>query len=812
MSRISYQLLIFSLMLYLITGIKSTGLFQVTSKFHNQKVVIPRFVHDRSKREAKPSEISKPDVKPESLVYSLNIENKDHFLNLKKNKDFVAKAFVQYSHGANGNLVASYPEVPEGCHYHGYVEGHEDSMVALSTCSGLKGVIIFGNQSYGLEPALESTTFEHLLFPLKDSQPEQFVCGVTSEMSQSDGPTLHEPAFTMSKIFRKKRNLPLPRYVELALVVDKMRFDFKEGNTTAVREEMVDLASILDRYYKQLNVHVILVGLEIFEEENPFSVEDSPSTVLSSFVKWRRKSLIPRVRNDVGQLVVGRSSPYGSVAGMAFVGTVCSVASAGGINVFSNNNLQAFSIVVAHEMGHNLGMGHDRSACTCDPGRCIMSSTTGGDPEFSSCSVKDLERLILRGGGTCLRNQPPPSVIITVADCGNGLLEEGEQCDCGTPEECRNDCCDAATCRLTPGSACAQGECCRGCQFRVAGTPCRTSVNTCDLPEFCSGETGFCPEDFYMMDGYSCADDTAYCFEGRCQTYDFQCQHLFGKGAKKADDICFRVINAEGTIFGNCGDEGVKCAPEDSFCGKVQCTDVDGNYPPEGSTITVRILEGHRCVNADFGLGVDVLDPGYVNTGSGCSKGKACMDFKCINASALIEATNCEAQSTCNGHGVCNDQGHCHCDDGWGPPSCNKAGRGGSIDSGPAQIDHSLRDGLLIFFLLVVPLLILIAFVLLYIFKRDWVKKNLFRSRNKPSNPARNGNGATPNPPTQNQPRFQTPHAYPEVVSELPPSYGDLYNGKQYGESGPQSPAHTQGPGVPRPIPSRQLESPDPDY
>lgn len=34
----------------------------------------------------------------------------------------------------------------------------------------------------------------------------------------------------------------------------------------------------------------------------------------------------------------------------------------------------------------------------------------------------------------CLKNQPSPSVLISIAECGNGWLDEGEQCDCGKPE------------------------------------------------------------------------------------------------------------------------------------------------------------------------------------------------------------------------------------------------------------------------------------------------------------------------------------------------------------------------------------------
>uniref|UniRef100_A0AAQ6IT86 ADAM metallopeptidase domain 9 n=1 Tax=Anabas testudineus TaxID=64144 RepID=A0AAQ6IT86_ANATE len=601
------------------------------------------------------------------------------------------------------------------CYYHGEVEGYKNSVVAVSTCSGLRGVIILGKETYGVEPVPQSTTNEHLLYRLKDIQTGPVTCGklkVTSSESFS--------CFSFRCLFQqRKRNLPQTSYVELVLVVDNLRYNYKNKNETAVRIETVELANLLDGYFKQLNIRVILVGLQIFKDGNPFDVNDSAGNVLDSFVKWRKAVLIPQIRHDIGHLIVGRSSAYrGGILGIAFVGSVCSISTSGGISVFSDNSLPYYSTVVAHEMGHNLGMNHDDNRCSCNGG-CIMTSTATGSTTFSNCSGNDFESLILRGGGVCLRNQPSPSNVISIPTCGNGLVEQGEQCDCGKPEECKNKCCDAATCTLTFGSSCAQGACCDNCRIKVSGTPCRDSVNTCDLPEYCDGYNSSCPIDSYVMDGLSCENNAAYCYEGRCQTYDFQCKQLFAP-ATKAADVCFVTANTRGDLFGNCGvtstGQFIAC---NSMCGKVQCTNVNVNKPPPGAHVSIQVVQGSTCVNADFNLGSDVLDPGYVKPGSPCASGKTCLNFNCVNASLLLPNLNCDAQATCNGRGICNDKGHCHCNNGWAPPYCDRSGRGGSIDSGPAQIDYSLRNGLLIFFLLVVPVLVVLILVLLYFFRRE---------------------------------------------------------------------------------------------
>ncbi|MCJ8738079.1 hypothetical protein PDJAM_G00031500 [Pangasius djambal] len=686
-------------------GILSQDLFHDrASKPKHFQIVRPQLVHRRWRRHGDSAHTHTQRADPESLTYSIEIDNTPHLLQLTKNEDFLSPDFAVVSHDVHRNSVKRHREKPASCHYYGRVSGSEESLVALSACDGLRGVIFIGNKSYALEPALHASDNQHILFPLRSSQSDPFVCGVDSECDRADGGSC-DHTLSMGTFLRKKRYLPQTRYVELVLVVDNLRFNFKKGNRTAVREEMVQLANLVDSYFKQLNIRIVLVGLEIFETSNPFDVEGTAGEVLGRFVEWRKKNLTSRIRNDMGQLIVGRTGAYsGGILGMAYVGSVCSAGTGGGINVFSSNALQYFSTVLAHEMGHNLGMNHDDSRCQCEGSSCIMASASTGSTLFSTCSGNDFETLVLRGGGVCLLNQPSQDSVISVAECGNGILEGTEECDCGPPE---------------------------------------------------------------------------------------------------------------GTRFGNCGYSGssfVPCSVANSMCGKVQCTNFDSNYPPAGAVISIEDIEpGVSCRNADFNLGSDVLDPGYVKTGTVCAAGKVCVNFGCVNSSVLTQGQKCDAERDCNGNGVCNDKFHCHCNNGWAPPNCTEWGRGGSVDSGPAQIDYSLRNGLLIFFLLVLPILVLAVFAFLYIFRRDSLNR-CFRGRRSKRHRTNDANAQRGNQPSGNvrgPARPPPPTQVPPTVPQYPSAISGAQASQSHLDVQPAvwtSQLPRNGPGVPRPIPPRNVE------
>lgn len=53
---------------------------------------------------------------------------------------------------------------------------------------------------------------------------------------------------------------------------------------------------------------------------------------------------------------------------------------------------------------------------------------------FSSCSKEDLEASLEKGMGMCLFNLPEVKQSFGGQKCGNGYVEQGEECDCGGPE------------------------------------------------------------------------------------------------------------------------------------------------------------------------------------------------------------------------------------------------------------------------------------------------------------------------------------------------------------------------------------------
>lgn len=356
---------------------------------------------------------------------------------------------------------------------------------------------------------------------------------------------------------------------------------------------------------------------------------------------------------------------------------------------------------MAHEMGHNFGMSHDNDSadCECPDQQCIMHSTTSSispPKHWSSCSINQLNNAFLRDTSYCLRNKP--TELLDSPRCGNGFVEPGEQCDCGRPEDCKSQCCDPLTCKLHKNATCATGECCdfNTCQPKNAGTECRAVETECDLPEFCTGESEYCPTDVFKRDTEPCDNGEAFCYEGDCRSHNRQCKKLWGPSGESLD-VCY-ASNGQSTYYGNCGfdrlrNEYIKCDNTDLMCGMLHCHHSNGKLEYPMGTVDVLGTsfvnyggKSSSCKTAIIDLGLESIDPGLTPNGAKCGEQKMCVNQQCMDIEYLNDwGVGMQCKEDCNGNGVCNSQGHCHCNDGFGGEVCNKGGNGGSVDSGPAS-------------------------------------------------------------------------------------------------------------------------------
>ncbi|XP_076711382.1 disintegrin and metalloproteinase domain-containing protein 25-like [Callospermophilus lateralis] len=669
---------------------------------------------------------------PNWISYSLHFGGKKHIVHMKAKKLLVSKPFSVFTYTKQGALLEDHPFVQSDCYYDGYVEGNPESLVALSTClGGFQGILEIHDTVYEIKPKRLSTTFEHLLYK-KDREKTQFPsmrCGLTEEelaqqlkLQRRDNSILRQSGY--------EGWWTHTWYLEAVFVVDYEQYLYKKSNISLVIEELFVISNTVHSLLCKVDVELSLHGIEVWNEKNIFEVTNNIYTVLQHFCSWKKDSLDPRLKNDLAHFLAKQD--FEIHLGLAYVGSVCDVGLQCGVNRALGDNLHEFALTITHEMGHNLGMLHDEPECICGDPICIMYPEKSNGIKFSNCSYAEMWETFQYMN--CLRSAPKQEDILKWTGCGNDVVEEGEECDCGSPTLCSNHPCCSENCTLKFGTECASGLCCEDCLLLPPGKVCRETVSECDLPEWCNGTSPECPEDVYVQDGVRCMD-SGYCHEKRCNARDEQCRQIFGKESRSAQESCYTEMNSRGDRFGNCGLVGenyVRCNKSDFLCGRVQCENVK-EIPFLRSHTTVHWIDfnGVTCWGTDYHFGMTIPDIGDVKDGTECGTGQVCIHQKCVSMS--LWASDCSPE-TCAMKGICNNKHHCHCDPTWEPPNCTEKGYGGSVDSGPPpgkRVKEWMEKRKGPFFLF--PFLVLFMSLLLLLIKMHQVPPREKKKHVKPS-------------------------------------------------------------------------------
>ena len=229
------------------------------------------------------------------------------------------------------------------------------------------------------------------------------------------------------------------------------------------------------------------------------------------------------------------------------------------------------------------------------------SATTGAMPNnyrFSPCSLRLMYPVIVHKGSCLQRHR--------ANQCGNEVVEKGEECDCGNSDVCSyNDpCCTPSdaprrsgdfpcTVPRSRGKTCSplSGPCCSwDCQVvRDPAAVCNEATE-CHGRSLCDGVSGRCPGPAAKPNGTACDGGTRFCVAGRCA--DSVC-HRHGfmtcRCSTPAEDRCKLCCRAS---------LGSRCLPAEALgiVGKRQRTIYLSPGEPCDDPLLAFCDENHSCV------------------------------------------------------------------------------------------------------------------------------------------------------------------------------------------------------------------------
>ncbi|KAI1447366.1 zinc metalloprotease mde10 [Annulohypoxylon stygium] len=394
---------------------------------------------------------------------------------------------------------------------------------------------------------------------------------------QIDGTTGNNGAgVNLGQTIGSTQGCPTTRKVALVGIATDCTYTAQFNNNSDVRANVIQQVNSASAVYESsFNISLGIQNLTITEKDcpgtatqsEPWNVACSSSVTITDrlnlFSAWRNQ------HNDTNAYWTLLSTcNTGSAVGLAWLGQLCSQSTS---SSGSNETIAGANVVVrtstewqvfAHESGHTFGAVHDCTSDTCADGTSSMQkccplstsscnanggfimnpSTSPGITQFSPCTIGNICSAMGRNSvrSTCLSNNQNV-VTITPSQCGNGIVEAGEQCDCGGTSGCgNNSCCDPTTCKFKDNAVCdpSNEDCCSNqCQFKSSGSVCRDSTGSCDPSETCSGSSGACPADVKAPDGQSCGSSGAglTCASGQCTSRDLQCSTLVGSVTNNTD-------------------------------------------------------------------------------------------------------------------------------------------------------------------------------------------------------------------------------------------------------------------------------------
>ncbi|XP_047406716.1 ADAM DEC1 [Sciurus carolinensis] len=396
----------------------------------------------------------KEDINAPEVQYQIILNGEEIILHLQKTKHLLGPDYSETYYSSAGEEITRSSQSMKHCYYEGHILNEKDSVASISTCDGLRGYFTHHGQRYLIKPQRSTDQREHAVFTYNQEELDtaNHTCG-TRTIGRRQG---HIRTSRSLKSPGQEDILQAQKFINLFLVLDNAFYKMYQGNLTVMRSFVFDVLNLLNVIYNTIDVRVALVGMEVWSDADKIKVVPDIGTTFNSFLRWHRSTLGKKKIHDHAQLLSGIGFNNGRV-GMAASNSLCSSSSVAVIEAKRKTNV-ALVGVMSHELGHVLGMPDIPYTTKCPSGSCVMCQYLSSKfpKDFSTSCRSNFQKYLLSQKPKCILQAPLPKNIITEPVCGNQLLETGEDCDCGSPKECTNPCCEATTCYLTPGPECGE--------------------------------------------------------------------------------------------------------------------------------------------------------------------------------------------------------------------------------------------------------------------------------------------------------------------------------------------------------------------
>ncbi|CAD6189314.1 unnamed protein product [Caenorhabditis auriculariae] len=502
---------------------------------------------------------NKHEVPEYSLIDAKRVRNKNgdlkirfsawndtYHLHLKKNSRIVSPHVVTVIRQGDNVTQFNGLQNYRHCHYQGKVKSHGDRAAAVSDCGSLMGSLIMEDHFLVLQTVPNRVRHlqkeQHLVFKRAAgllSDTESRIREEISRLQESQesfcdtSESLDDPTSSQSLQFNYtvpasgQLDSPFifpnmdPITLEIGLFLDSKLFEhFQREYIQDAEQHLLEFSLALINNVHVLyqqdtltpNLDIVIVRYEMWKSQ-PSALgtlvhrNGQAQSLLDAFCRYQAHmnpgtDLTDMQHWDHGVLLTGYDIYHTttSVAGVAPVARMCDP-------LFACSLVEGLhlgrSFVLAHEMGHNMGMVHDGVQNQCSKSCCLMSAVNGaGKTTWSECSVREFNAFLLQldesGRGNCLRDASP------------GLLTTNHLSDTRLPGQ-----------RFTADQQCSYFW---GREYKVEIPNGRSMDDICRIL-WCGNSGSTISTAHPALEGSWCGDEK-WCHKGHCMSWQFGDQPL----------------------------------------------------------------------------------------------------------------------------------------------------------------------------------------------------------------------------------------------------------------------------------------------